>query len=202
MTARAARRTAASSQAARRIVERLGERSLVLVGMMGAGKTSVGRRLAAELSLPFTDADHEIERAANLSIPEIFATYGEAHFRDGERRVIARLIAQGPRVIATGGGAFMAEETRALAREHGVTIWLKAALPVLMTRVRRRSNRPLLKEADPEAVMRRLLAEREPVYATADITVVSRDVPQAHVAAETIAALDAYLSGAHLASQT
>ena len=129
-----------------------GHRSIVLVGMMGAGKTSIGRRLANVLHLPFLDADAEIEKAANLTIAEIFAHYGEAHFREGERRVVARLLASGPAVLATGGGAFMSEETRERCRAHGVTIWLKADVPVLLERVRKKGNRPLLRHPDPEAV--------------------------------------------------
>ena len=172
----------------------LGRRNVVLIGMMGAGKTSVGRRLANVLHLPFVDADAEIERAANLSIPEIFAHYGEQHFREGERRVIARVLSTGPKVVATGGGAFMAEETRDLCRASGITVWLKAELPVLMERVRKKGNRPLLNQPDPEGTMRHLLAAREPVYALADLTVASRDVPQGSVVADVIRALKQHLT--------
>lgn len=160
----------------REIVERLGARSVVLVGMMGAGKTSIGKRLAARLHLPFVDADHAIEQAAGLSIPEIFARHGEADFRAGERRVIARLLKEGPQVLATGGGAYMNLETRLAIRESGVSVWLKAEFDVLMRRVRKRSNRPLLKTEDPEGTVRRLIEERYPVYAEADITILSTDI--------------------------
>lgn len=176
-----------------RVRLRLGQRCVVLVGMMGAGKTSVGRRLAQVLHLPFVDADGEIEQAANLTIAEIFAHYGEAHFREGERRVVARLLANGPAVLATGGGAFMNEETRRECREHGVTVWLKADVPVLLERVRKKGNRPLLDDPDPEGVLRRLLREREPIYASADIVVASRDGPHQLLVAEIIGALDAHL---------
>ena len=178
-----------------RIAARLGSRNIVLIGMMGAGKTSIGRRLASALRLPFVDADAEIEAAANLSIPEIFETYGEPHFREGERKVIARLLAEGPAVLATGGGAFMSEETRRSVREHGVSIWLKAELGVLLDRVRKKGNRPLLRESDPEAVLRRLLGEREPTYALADIVIHSRDGPHQGIVADVIAALDRHLGG-------
>jgi shikimate kinase len=155
--------------------ERLGTRAIVLVGLMGAGKTTIGRRLAARLNLAFKDADHEIEEAAGMSVPDIFAIYGEAAFRDTERRVISRLLRQGPLVLATGGGAFMDADTRARIRESGVSIWLKADHGTLMRRVRRRSNRPLLKTADPDETMRRLMAERHPVYAEAEWTIESND---------------------------
>lgn len=176
-----------------RVRSLLGERSVVLTGMMGAGKSSVGRRLAQRLDLPFTDADQEIELAAGRTIAEIFADHGETYFRDGERRVIARLLGDGPQVLATGGGAVMNAETRAAILDKGISVWLKAALPVLMKRVRRRATRPLLQTDDPEAVMRNLLAEREPVYATAEITVESRNAPHAVVVDEIIAALDTRL---------
>jgi shikimate kinase len=153
------------------------ERPLVLIGLMGAGKTSVGKRLAAMLDVPFSDADQEIEKAAGKSINEIFEDDGEAFFRDGERRVIARLLSEGGKVLATGGGAFMNEETRRNIANCGLSIWLKADLDLLMSRVSRRETRPLLRDGDPRAVMERLIAERYPVYAQADITIVSRDVP-------------------------
>jgi shikimate kinase len=167
----------------------LGRRSIVLVGMMGAGKSSVGRRLAQRLGLPFADADIEIENAAGMTIPEIFATRGEPEFREGERRVILRLIAQGPMVLATGGGAYMNAETRAAIERDGVSVWLRAEFEVLMRRVRKRSNRPLLQNADPEGTLRRLMAERYPVYAQADVTVQSRDVPHDTVVDEIIQGL-------------
>jgi shikimate kinase len=160
--------------------QRLDGHAIVLVGLMGAGKTTVGRRLAEKLGLAFIDADHEIELAAGQSVEEIFAQHGEAYFRDGERKVIARLLENGAQVLATGGGAYMNPDTRAAIRRHGICIWLRADFELLMSRVRRRSNRPLLQNDDPEAVMRKLISERYPVYAEADITVDSRDV--AHTA--------------------
>jgi shikimate kinase len=159
------------------VLANLDKRALVLVGLMGCGKTSVGRRLASALNLRFVDADEEIERSADKSVAEIFAEHGEQYFRDGERRVIARLLKEGPIVIATGGGAYMNPTTRDNIKANGVSIWLKADLHVLMKRVMRRDNRPLLKTADPEGTMRRLMNERYPVYAGADMTVESRDVP-------------------------
>ena len=177
-----------------RVLSRLGEKSVVLVGMMGAGKTSIGRRLATVLRLPFVDADMEIEKAANLSVPEIFAQYGEAHFREGEQRVTARLLANGPAVLATGGGAFMSEQTRRSCREHGVTVWLKADVPVLLERVRKKGNRPLLSGPDPEGALRGLLMEREKIYALADLSIGSRDGPHHVLVADIIGLLDAQLS--------
>lgn len=175
----------------------IGARAIVLVGMMGSGKSSVGRRLATRLGLPFVDADTEIETAAHMTIPEIFAQRGEAEFREGERRVISRVLAtRAPLVLATGGGAFMNAETRARVKELGISVWLKAEPDVLMRRVRKRSNRPLLQTADPEATLRRMLAEREPVYALADITIQSSDEPHEVVVGETIAALGDYLGPA------
>ena len=176
-----------------RIHAHLRGRNIVLVGMMGAGKTSVGRRLASVLDLPFVDADAEIEQAANLTVAEIFSTYGEEHFRQGERKVIARLLAGGPKVIATGGGAFMNDETRAEIGRHAISIWLKAALPLLMERVQRKANRPLLSEADPKTVLKRLMAVREPVYATADITVASRDTQHTVIVGNVLKALEEFL---------
>lgn len=172
----------------------LGERSIVLVGMMGAGKSSVGRRLAKALDLPFVDADTEIEKAAGMSIPDIFATHGEPEFRAGERRVVARLLENGASVIATGGGAFMDEGTREKVRTHGISVWLKAEVDVLLKRVRKRGGRPLLKTGDPEQVLRDLLARREPVYALADITVISQDIPHEAMVAETLRELHRHLS--------
>src|SRR5882762_11045004 len=171
------------------ITAALGRRSIVLVGMMGAGKSTIGRRLAGRLRLPFLDADIEIEAAAGMSIPDIFETHGEPHFRDGEARVIARLLDSGPAVIATGGGAFMREETRNRIRDKAVSIWLKADPDVIMRRVRRRSDRPLLQTPDPAATVDRLLGEREPVYQNADITIWSRDVPHEKIVDECIDAL-------------
>ncbi|MBL8567369.1 MAG: shikimate kinase [Hyphomicrobiaceae bacterium] len=171
------------------IVKGLQNRSLVMVGLMGCGKSAVGKRLAAKLSIPFVDADEEIERVAGMTITDIFAKYGEPHFRDREAKVIARLLTQGSQVLATGGGAFMSPDTRAAVRQNGLSIWLKAELPVLMRRVSKRSTRPLLRTDDPEAVMRRLMAERYPVYAEADITIESRDVAHDVIVDEIIAAL-------------
>lgn len=173
--------------------EHLGTRSIVLVGMMGAGKSSVGKRLAKRLALPFADADIEIEQAAGMTVPEIFATHGEPAFRDGEKRVIARLLETGPMVLATGGGAFMNGETRTKITRHGISVWLKADLDVLMRRVRRRDDRPLLKTADPEGTLARLIDLRYPVYADADVTVVSHDVPQDAMVEEVIDALVRHL---------
>lgn len=149
------------------------EPSLVLVGLMGAGKSTVGRRLAQRLSRRFVDADDEIERAAGMSIPEIFERYGEAHFRDGERRVLSRLLEEDGIIIATGGGAFMHPETRKLIRERGRSVWLKADLDTLVRRCARRADRPLLKGGDARATLGRLMAERYPVYAEADVVVES-----------------------------
>jgi len=159
--------------------------------MMGSGKSSVGKRLATRLGLPFVDADTEIETAAGMSIPDIFAQRGETEFRDGERRVIARILAtRSPLVLATGGGAYMNPDTRARIAEFGISVWLKADVDVLMRRVRKRSNRPLLRTADPEGTMRRLLAEREPVYSQADITVISSDDPHEIVVEAALAELE------------
>ena len=171
----------------------LGTRSVVLVGMMGAGKSSVGKRLAQRLGLPFFDADTEIERAAGMTIPEIFAKRGEAEFRQGEHRVIARLLADGPMVLATGGGAFMNETTRQLIAEQGLSIWLKADFDVLMRRVRKRSNRPLLQNPDPEGTLKSLMDARYPVYALADIEIQSRDVAHEVIVEEIITALSGQL---------
>ena len=172
----------------------LAGRPLVMVGMMGAGKSSVGRRLAARLAIPFVDADAEIEKAANASINEIFERHGEPYFRDGERRVIQRLLEGEAKVLATGGGAFIHPETRAAIKAQAISIWLKADRDVLMSRVRRRSNRPLLKIADPGVVIDRLLQERNPIYAEADIHVQSRDVAHDVVIGDILAALDGWLS--------
>jgi shikimate kinase len=180
--------TAPVAPAARIAPERL-QRPIVLVGLMGAGKTTVGRRLAAALHLPFLDADEEIEKAAGLSIPEIFARHGEAEFRRGERRVIARLLDCGGVVLATGGGAFIDPETRALVRERATSVWLRADLDVLMKRVERRDNRPLLKADNPRAVMARLIQDRYPIYAEADFVVDSNNSPHGAAVDGVIAAL-------------
>lgn len=173
---------------------RIGTRTLVLVGLMGAGKTSVGRKVAQTLQLPFADSDHEIESVSRMTVPELFEAYGEVEFRALEQRVVTRLIAEGPAVIATGGGAFMNADTRAAIRANGISIWLKADLDTLMERVARRQNRPLLKTPDPRAVMRKLMDERYPVYAEADVTVTSRDARHTIIASEIIEAVDAKLS--------
>ena len=167
----------------------LGRRSVVLVGMMGAGKSSIGRRLAARLGIPFVDADSEIEKAAGMTIPEIFAAHGEPYFRAGEARVIARLLDGGPQVLATGGGAFMNPETRATIHAKGISVWLRATLEVLSRRIKRRTDRPLLKTTDPMATLRRLIEERYPVYAGADLTVESREVPHDTIVDEIVAGL-------------
>ncbi|MCP8885375.1 shikimate kinase [Devosia sp. XJ19-1] len=174
---------------ARAVAARLGGRPLVLVGMMGAGKTTVGRRLANRLGRQFIDSDEEIERAAQMTIPEIFEQRGEGEFRAGEMRVIARLLKESDIVLATGGGAFVNPDTRALVKSEAVSIWLKADLDVLFERVSRRSNRPLLKTADPRGTLEKLIADRYPLYEQADITVISRDVPQDNVAGDVIVAL-------------
>jgi shikimate kinase len=182
------------------IRSRLGGRSIVLVGLMGAGKSTVGRRLASKLGLPFMDADHEIEAAAGMSIPDIFSIYGEDYFRDGERRVIARLLQEGPLVLATGGGAFMSEETRTRVAQSGISVWLKADVDVLMRRVRKRTNRPLLQNADPEGTMRRLIEIRHPVYATADLAVESHEAPHERIVNEIMRSLSAFLEAREGAS--
>jgi shikimate kinase len=169
------------------IVGALGRRSIVLVGMMGAGKSSVGRRLAARLGIPFVDADAEIESAAGMTIPEIFDKHGESYFRAGEVRVIARLLDNGPQVLATGGGAIMDQKTRDLIHIKGITVWLKADLDVLMKRTKRRSDRPLAGQ------IKDLLPLREPVYALSDIVVQSRDEPHDTIVDEIISRLPKHL---------
>ncbi len=178
------------------LVAALGQRSVVLVGMMGAGKSSIGRRLAARLAIPFVDADAEIELAADMTIAEIFAVHGEPYFRAGEARVIARLLERGPQVLATGGGAFMNAQTRAALKEKAVSVWLKADLEVLTRRLRRRNDRPLLKTEDPVATLTNLLQVRDPIYATADVTVLSRDVTHDVIVDEIVAAVGARLDAA------
>jgi shikimate kinase len=174
---------------ARALEGHLGGRPLVLVGMMGAGKTTVGRRIASRLKRVFIDSDEEIEAAAQMGIPEIFAQRGEAEFRAGEARVISRLLKEPDIVLATGGGAFINAETRGLIKAGGLSVWLKADVDVLFARVSRRSNRPLLKTADPRATLEALITERYPIYAEADVTVVSRDVPQDVVAGDVVNAV-------------
>jgi shikimate kinase len=172
----------------------LGTRLIVLTGMMGAGKSSIGKRLAAALDLPFLDADAEIETAAGKSIEDMFREHGEPYFRDGEERVIKRLLGTGPGVLATGGGAVLSERTRAAIAQHGVSVWLKAPVDLLLYRVSKRDNRPLLKASDPRGVLEQLLAKREPLYATANIVFESRDAPHDAVVEEMLVKLHSYLS--------
>ena len=172
------------------------ECSIVLVGLMGAGKSAIGRRLASRLGMTFVDADTEIERAAGCSITDIFELHGEAAFRDGERRVIARLLARPAHVLATGGGAFMDPNTRAAIRESGISVWLRADLDLLVSRVSRRSNRPLLAGGDPRAILERLIAERHPIYAEADVVVDSMDGPHEQTVEAVLSAI-----GAHVETQ-
>jgi shikimate kinase len=174
----------------------LAGRPLVLVGMMGAGKTTVGRRLAARLGRHFVDSDEEVEKAAGMTIEDIFAAHGEADFRAGEVRVIARLLKDADLVLGTGGGAFVNTETRALVKSAAVSVWIKADFDLLFQRVQRRSNRPLLKTANPRQTLQDLIDKRYPIYAEADVTVVSKDVPQDQVATEVIDAVLAHF-GAH-----
>jgi shikimate kinase len=169
-------------------------KTIVMVGLMGAGKSSIGRRLAARLGLPFVDADHEIEAAAGCTIEEIFTRYGEAAFRDGERRIIQRLLDRPPHVLATGGGAFMDPETRARIKQCAISIWLKAELDVLARRVARRTNRPLLKQDNPRAVLAGLIEKRHPVYAESDITIGSEDGPPEAMVDRVITALNGHLA--------
>ena len=173
----------------RRIRESLGNRSIVLIGMPGCGKSAIGRRLAPRLGLSFVDADEEIERAAGKTINDIFEDHGEPYFRAGEIRVIARVLTAGPVVLATGGGAFMAQETRDNIRRAGISIWVKADLPVLVRRVSKRSNRPLFAGRDAETVMKELMEARYPVFAAADMIVESRDVPHEVIVTDIIKAL-------------
>src|SRR5204863_3057618 len=174
----------------------LGRRSIVLVGMMGAGKSSIGRRVSIRLGIPFVDADAEIEKAAGMSISDIFASRGEAEFRAGEARVIARLLEGGPQVLATGGGAFANPDTRAAIAAKGIAIWLKAEFDVLMKRIKRRHDRPLLKTDDPAAKLRELIDLRYPTYALADLTVQSREIPHDKIVDEIVDALASHLPAA------
>jgi shikimate kinase len=177
------------------ILARLDGRSIVLVGMMGVGKSSIGRRLAARLGVPFVDADVEIEKAAGMSIADIFARHGEAYFRSGEARVIARLLDSGPQVLASGGGAVMNADTRAAIKAKGVSIWLKAEIDVLLRRVaKRKAERPMLHTDDPSETLRQLLITREPVYAQADLTVQSHEGPHDAIVAEMMQALSGFLA--------
>lgn len=189
---------AAADPRARQIEEiraALGDRSIVLVGMPGCGKSAAGKRLAPRLCLPFMDADTEIEKAAGKSIKDIFADHGEPFFRDGERRVISRLLANGPAVIATGGGAFMTPAVRDNIKEKGVSVWLRAEFALLLRRVQRRTHRPMLVN-DPEGTLRRLMDARYATYATADVTVEARDVPHEQMVNEIIDRVHAHVSKA------
>jgi shikimate kinase len=186
---------ASAAISASALLPQLGRRSIVLVGMMGVGKSSIGRRLAARLGVPFVDADAEIEKAAGMSITDIFARHGEADFRSGEARVIARLLESGPQVLATGGGAVMNADTRAAIKAKGVSIWLSAEIDLLMRRISKRKNdRPMLQTPDPAATLRQLLDLREPLYAQSDITVQSREVPHDAIVAEIVRALAGFLN--------
>lgn len=175
------------------------ERPIVLVGMMGVGKSSVGRRLAALLGRPFVDADDEIERSAQMTIPEMFDAFGEAYFRDGERRVIARLMSdaqpgeKSASVIATGGGAFCNDETRALILDKAITVWLDSDVDTLVDRTARRDHRPLLRSGDPREILARLRAEREPLYAQAPIHVTSGNGPHAQTINKVLEAISQWL---------
>ena len=175
-------------------------RTIILVGMMGAGKSCIGRRLAAEFGVKFVDADAEIEAAAGCAIEDIFERHGEAAFRDGERRVIARLLDQPVHVLATGGGSFMDPDTRALIKQRGISLWLKADLALLLKRTSRRNNRPLLKRGDPKEILARLIGERYPVYEQADIIVESQDDPPETTVARARNAIETYLAKAGRAS--
>ena len=178
------------------IVAALGPRTVTLVGMMGAGKSSIGRRLALRLGIPFVDADVEIEKAAGMTINDIFAVRGEAEFRAGEARVILRLLESGPQVLATGGGAFTNPDTRTAIGAKGISIWLKAEFDVLMKRIKRRHDRPLLKTDDPGATLRKLIEERDPVYALADLTVQSREVMHEKIVDEIVSVLAGQMGAA------
>lgn len=180
------------------LLEALSGRNLVLVGLPGAGKSSVGKRLAARLGIPFVDADCEIEKAAGMAIADIFATHGEPAFREGEARVIARLLAEGPRVIATGGGAFMAEETRRAIAERGVAIWLDARTDVLVARVARRDHRPLFQGVDPRTKIEELRAVRDPVFAEAPVKVTSSAGPHERVVTAIVEGVLAHLPASAL----
>ncbi len=171
------------------------EKSVVLVGMMGSGKSAIGRRLAATLGVPFRDADPEIERAAGCSVNEIFARHGEAAFRDGERKVIARLLDEPPQVLATGGGAFLDEQTRARIKAEAISVWLKADLALLEERVMRRATRPLLKNGNPREILEKLMCEREPIYAQADITVESDTSPHDEIVKRIVEAVEKRTGG-------
>ena len=176
------------------LLARLGTRSVVFVGLMGAGKTAIGRKVATTLGLPFADSDMEIESVSRMSIADLFERYGEAEFRSLEQRVILRVLESGPQILSTGGGAFMNAQTRAAIAGRGISVWLKADIDILMDRVSKKQNRPLLKNADPRGVLERLMAERYPIYALADVTVPTRDERKEVIAEEVIEALGRHLS--------
>ena len=175
------------------LLARLGSRSVVFVGLMGAGKTAIGRKVAGMLGLPFIDSDHEIESVSRMTIPDLFERYGEAEFRSLEQRVIVRVLESGPQVLSTGGGAFMNAQTREAIEAYGLSVWLKADVDTLLDRVSKKQNRPLLKNADPRAVLERLMLERNPVYALADVTVATRDERKEVIAGEVIEAIGRHL---------
>ncbi len=179
---------------ARAVRRALHKRSIILVGMMGSGKSSIGRRLAGALELPFVDADAETEQAAGMTIEDIFAVHGEPYFREGEERVIRRLLQGGPQVLSTGGGAVISSQTRAAIARSGISIWLDAPVDLLLQRVLRRDNRPLLKTDNPRAVLERLLAERRPYYAEADLKFESRDAPHEAVVDDILTLLSSHLA--------
>lgn len=180
-------------QAWQKSVERLNGRSIVFVGLMGAGKTAIGKRVAAELSLPFIDSDQEIERASRMTVPELFERYGEPEFRALEQRVIQRVLETGPQVLSTGGGAFMNRQTRQLIAASSVSVWLRAELDVLFARVIKKQNRPLLKTADPRGSLEKLMNDRYPVYADANLTVHTRDERKEIIVQEVLTALADHL---------
>ena len=177
------------------ILSRLGPRSIVFVGLMGAGKTAIGRKVAVALGLPFTDSDQEIERVSRMTVPDLFERYGEPEFRALESRVILRVLENGPQILSTGGGAFMNAQTRNAIEQQDVSVWLKADIDILMERVSKKQNRPLLKNADPRGVLERLMVERYPVYALADVTVPTRDERKEVITEEVIEALARHLAG-------
>lgn len=182
----------ASEQAAS-LGEMLGDRAIVFVGLMGAGKTAIGRRVAASIGLPFADSDQEIEKASRMTVADLFEAYGEAEFRSLEQRVIARLLQESPRVLSTGGGAFMNADTRAAIHRAGISVWLKADLDTLMARVMKKQTRPLLKTGNPREIMEKLMAARYPIYGEADVIVNTRDDRREIIADEVIAAIAAHL---------
>jgi len=187
-------KTGMITRTANHLKSQIGKRPLVLVGLMGAGKSTIGKRIARILGLRFCDSDHEIETVSQMTIPELFAIYGEQEFRNLERRVIFRLLNEGPLVIATGGGAFMNFEIRRAIRERGLSVWLSADIDVLLERVSRKNNRPLLRTGNPRDIMKKLMYERYPVYAEADITMQSRNIGHNILARNIIRTVDCYLT--------